>query len=379
MFSGGEEKGRGSRCLCVCVSGKFCFTQMSKEMKLRSGLVMPTIGLGTWKSERGKAGDAVRTAIRAGYRLIDCANDYGNEDEVGEAIAEMIDEGVVKREELFIQAKLWNTNHRKAHVRVDLEATLKDLKVDYLDSFVIHWPQACPATGVSAALRTNGNTAMPKSHHTMFPVEDNGLYSSDNECHYMEAYHAMEDLVDEGLCKSIGLSNFNIRQIHEVLSNAKKHLPAVLQNECHPYLQQKDILDVCKINDIVFQSFSPLGSGDSPFRTPGQAKLLDDPKLKDIADKHGKSVAQVVLRWHVQRGSSAVPKSVTPSRIEENIDVFDFDLSAEDLASFDRLNIGKRFLTWFQCSMHPDFPFKDEVPFGYVIEPAPTNTHVSTK
>mmetsp|Transcript_5049 Transcript_5049/g.15141 ORF Transcript_5049/g.15141 Transcript_5049/m.15141 type:complete len:363 (-) Transcript_5049:71-1159(-) len=342
---------------------------VAPTMKLRNGLEMPVVGLGTWKSARGKTGDAVRAAIKAGYRMIDCANDYGNEDEVGDAIADMIKEGVVKREDLFIQCKLWNTNHRKEHVKPDLMATLKDLQLDYVDSFVVHWPQACPATGSRPAVGVDGIEPKPKDQPTMFPLEENGHYASDNDCHFMEAYHAMEDLVDEGLCKSLGISNFNIRQIHECLESAKKHLPCVLQNECHPYLQQKDIIDVCRNNQIVFQSYSPLGSGDRPWqRKPGEVELLDDPRLKEIADAKGKTVAQIVLRWHLDRGITCVPKSVTPSRIQGNIDLFDFKLEAEEIKAFDRLNQGRRFLMWDPTSLHPDYPFKEDLPFGYETE-----------
>mmetsp|Transcript_1740 Transcript_1740/g.2677 ORF Transcript_1740/g.2677 Transcript_1740/m.2677 type:complete len:396 (-) Transcript_1740:128-1315(-) len=335
-------------------------------VKLSNGAEMPVIGLGTWKSPRGKTGDAVRAAIKAGYRMIDTANDYGNEDEVGDAIKDMIDQGVVKREELFIQCKLWNTNHRKDHVKPDLMATLKDLKLDYVDSFAVHWPQACPSTGEKPALGADGIDPKPRDQPTMFPLEADGMYACDYECHFMEAYHAIEDLVDEGLVRGAAISNFNARQVHEVLENCKKHPPVVLQNECHPYFQQKDIVDVCNNNGIVFQSYSPLGSGDRPWaRKPGEVELLDDPRLQEIATAKGKSVAQVVLRWHMERGITAVPKSITPSRIATNIDVFDFTLSPEEVKLFDKLNQARRFLMWDPTSLHPDYPFRDDLPFGY--------------
>ena len=149
--------------------------------------------------------------------MVDCANDYGNEAEIGQALKELLSSGAVKREELFIQAKLWNSNHRTDHVKVDLMATLEDLQLDYLDSFVIHWPQACPANGKNAAIcrpPLNNKAAKNSEGATMFPIDDKtGLYCSDNKCHYTETWKAMEALVDEGLVHSIGLSNFNAMQV----------------------------------------------------------------------------------------------------------------------------------------------------------------------
>ena len=339
---------------------------------------MPVVGLGTWKASRGLVYTAVKTAIAAGYRMIDCANDYGNEKEVGKALQECLAEGLVKREELFIQAKLWNTNHRKEHVKLDLMATLEDLGLDYIDSFVIHWPQACPASGKSLGVCREPHNNKPAKYSdvagTMFPIDDEGYYCSDNECHYVETWHAMEDLVEEGLVKAAGISNFNVAQIREVLDNVKKHKPTVLQNECHPYLQQKDTIDFCKANGIVFQSYSPLGSGDGPFRKPGDPSLFQEPALTAIAEKHGKTVGHIALAWHVNRGLSLVPKSTSPHRIAANIDVFDIVLDAEDMAAFDKLNKGWKHCLWTATSHHPDYPFKESLPHDYKKEIAPLNT-----
>ena len=182
---------------------------MSEFVTLNNGLRMPRIGLGTWKSPAANTKAAVITAVKAGYRMIDCANDYDNEHVIGEALAELFDAGVVKREELFIQAKLWNSNHRPEHVKPDLEATLKDLKLSYVDSFVIHWPQAVPSNGKYCALRPGGCFADHESKKTMFPLDDEGYYCTDKGSHYLDTWKAMENLVDQGLCRSIGLSNFN--------------------------------------------------------------------------------------------------------------------------------------------------------------------------
>merc|ERR1711868_59432 len=357
---------------------------MNKFVTLNNGTKMPRLGLGTWKAPKAKTKAAVKTAIKAGYRLIDCANDYDNEHVIGEALQELFSEGVVKREELFIQAKLWNSNHRPEHVKLDLEATLKDLQVSYVDSFVIHWPQAVPSNGKYCALRPGGCYADHESKQTMFPLDDEGYYCADMESHYLETWKVMEALVDEGLCKSIGLSNFNKRQIEEVYSNAQKYKPAVLQNESHPYMQEKDLRDFCKLHNIVFQAYSSLGSADRPWRQSGSItsgppkvghEVLQHPEIMRIGKKYNKSAAQAVLRWHVQNGGTCVAKSVTPSRIEENYQIWDFELDADDMAKFGELNVGWRHLVWAETSMHPDYPFKDDIPYGYVLgKPAPSTT-----
>merc|ERR1712025_1374781 len=226
-------------------------------ISLNDGTKMPRLGLGTWKAPAEQTKTAVVTAVKAGYRLIDCANDYDNEHVIGEALQELFKEGVVTREDLFIQAKLWNGNHRPEHVKPDLMKTLEDLQLDYVDSFVIHWPQAVPSTGKNPTLRPNGCYPAHHSKDTMFPLTDEGYYSADMESHYVETWEAMEKLVDEGLTKTIGLSNFNRRQVEEVLVSAKKYKPAVLQNESHPYLHEKDLRNYCAINKIAFQVLFP--------------------------------------------------------------------------------------------------------------------------
>merc|ERR1712113_839533 len=159
--------------------------------------------------------------------------------------------------ELFVQAKLWNSNHRPEHVRPDIMKTLEDLQLDYIDSFVIHWPQAVPSNA-QLTLRPNGCFPAHKSKNSMFPLDDEGYYCADMDSHYVETWAAMEALVEEGLTKSIGLSNFNKRQVEEILLNAKKHKPAVLQNESHPYLHEKDLRDYCRLHGIAFQAYSAL-------------------------------------------------------------------------------------------------------------------------
>lgn len=346
------------------------FSTVPFTKKLASGYDVPIFSLGTWKAPAGVTGAAVETAINAGYRNIDTANDYNNEEEIGHSLKKVMDTGVVKRDELFIQSKLWNSNHRPEHVTVDLEQTLKDLQLDYVDMFMIHWPQAAPSTGAAAATRVNGAIACHHSKNPMFPLDDEGYYCVDKDSHFIETWQKMEELVDRGLIKSIGLSNFNKVQMEEVCAIAR-HPVSMLQNECHVYLQQKDLVDACRFRNVLFQAFSPLGSGDTNYAfssSPTGVIPLQDPFVASLAEKYGKSPAQVMLRWAVQRGTSVVSKSVSPARVEANFAVWDWELSREDMDQFDTINCGWRHLLWPEVSHHPDYPFKDEVPHGYVLE-----------
>merc|ERR1719510_1051685 len=351
---------------------------------------MPTIALGTWKSPQEQTKQAIVTAVKAGFRFLDTANDYDIEHFIGDALEELFKEGVVKREDLFIQSKLWNSNHRPEHVRPDLEATLKDLKVSYIDSFVIHWPMAVPSKGEKAALRPDGCYPAHHSKGTLFPLDDEGYYCADHGSHYVETWLEMEKLVDEGLVKSIGLSNFNKRQVKEILNiPGAKYKPAVLQNESHPYLQEKDLRDFCKINGIIFQAYSSLGSADRPWRKEGSItsglpttgyEVLNHPMIVYLAWKHGKTTANIVVRWHLQMNGCLVTKSVTPSRIEGNFNVWDFELSPEDMNLFNDLNVGWRHLLWAETSVHADYPFKDYLPNDYVLgKPGKGSTAGATK
>ena len=346
---------------------------INPTVTLASGHTMPMVALGTWKAPPGVTGAAVEAAIKAGYRNIDAANDYNNEPEVGAAIAKCIAEGVVTRDELFVQAKLWNTNHRPEHVAADLAQSLEDLQLDYLDSYIIHWPQAAPATGRAPATRLDGAYPAPEAEGSMFPVDGDGYFCSDGGSHYTETWRAMEALVDDGRCRSIGLSNFNRAQVAEVVAMARVPV-SVLQCECHPYLQQKDLIDFCATAKIAFQAFSPLGSGDTHLgvtASPSGTIPLRDPTVLAVAARTGKDAGQVMLRWNLQRGVCVVAKSVRPARIASNFAIFDWALAPEDVAAFGAINYGWRHLQWREVSMHPDYPFPDELPHKYALEKAP--------
>ncbi|MEM7517762.1 MAG: aldo/keto reductase, partial [Planctomycetota bacterium] len=211
---------------------------------------------------------------------------------------------------------------------------------------------------------------------TMFPFDDEGYFCADEECHYVETWEAMEALADEGLCRAIGLSNFNRRQVQEILDlPGRRHPVAVLQCECHAYLQQKDLVDFCGAHGVAFQCYSPLGSGTTHLgvtKSPSGTLPLQDPLVLRLADKYAKDPAQILLKFQLQRGRCLVTKSVSPARIASNFQLFDWALEPADLDAFDAINYGWRHLQWRETSNHPDYPFPDELPHDYKLEKAPT-------
>jgi len=289
---------------------------------LNTGAKMPVLGLGTWKSEPNQVGDAVKYALtEAGYQHIDCAPIYQNEPEVGAALQAVFKSGAVQREDIFVTSKLWNHMHARADVRTACETTLRDLQLDYLDLFLIHW-------GLTLQSGT-GRTA--EGHTALAPVS------------IRETWEAMEDLAKAGLVRAIGVANFTGPMIIDLLAYAKTK-PAVNQIELHPYLQQTELIDFCRRNSITMTAYSPLGRPGEVRTGNGQPVLIDDPKIKAIADAHQKTPAQVLLRWGIQRGTIVIPKSTTPIRIKENINVFDFALSATELAAIASLDRKHRFV-----------------------------------
>lgn len=269
---------------------------------LNNGLQMPLVGLGTWKSKPGEVKAAVKAAVKSGYRHIDCAAIYGNEKEVGDALEELFAEGVVTRDELWITSKLWNDFHRSDDVPRACSTTLNDLKLDYLDLYLIHWPVVTDCTG-----------------DELTPTIE-------------ETWRAMEELQASGKARSIGVSNWSAKKL-SAMGKYAKIFPSVNQVELHPVHRQDALLVACAELGTHVTAYSPLGSPDSAeiIKHEG-ATVMKHPVVTGVVDAVGKSPAQVLIRWAVQRGTSVVPKSVTPSRIESNFDVFDWELSEVQMA-----------------------------------------------
>lgn len=256
---------------------------------LHNGVAMPWLGLGVFKVEDGpEVVQAVKAAIKIGYRSIDTAAIYGNESSVGQGIREGMAENGLTRDQLFVTSKVWNADLGYESTIAAYEASLEKLGLDYLDLYLIHWP-------------VQGK--------------------------YVEAWRALETLYQEGRVKAIGVSNFQIHHLEDVMGTGTIK-PMVNQVELHPLLAQTDIHDFCKEHGIQLEAWSPLMQG----------QLLDNPTLKALAERHGKSIAQVILRWDLQRGIVTIPKSTKEHRILENGSIFDFELTNEDMAAINSMN-----------------------------------------
>ncbi|XP_014256014.1 aldose reductase-like isoform X1 [Cimex lectularius] len=312
---------------------------MSACLKLNNGFTIPTLGLGTWNALPGVVSQAVKDAIDIGYRHFDCAYIYGNEKEVGEGLRAKLEEGKVKREDLFVTTKLWNTFHKKELVEGALRTSLQNLALDYVDLYLIHWPMGFK----------EGGDLMPKENEKL-------LYS---DTPYTETWKAMEECVNKGLVRSIGLSNFNKRQIEDVLKVATIK-PVTNQVECHPYLNQQALKDFCTSHGILLTAYSPLGSPQNPLNLENYLIVLNEPLLKQIGEKYGKTPGQVLIRYQIERGNVVIPKSVNKSRIQQNFDVFDFQLNKDDMDQLNDLNRKDgRLLVLAHIADHKYYPFND--------------------
>lgn len=269
------------------------------SVTLSNGLAIPQMGLGLWKVNPSIAPDLVVNAIRYGYQHLDCASDYGNESAVGKGIALALNQNLIRRDDLWVTSKLWNTYHRKQNVRLAAERSLQDLQLDYLDLYLIHFP--------IAQVFVPTNQRYPPGW-IFDPSADKPTMKLDRVS-LAETWGDMEDLVRSGLVHSIGVSNFSISLLRDMMSYATIP-PAVLQVELHPYLTQAKLLRYCNSEGIVVTAFSPLGA--SSYLPLGMAKttdsVLDNPVVQNIAARHNKSPAQVTLRWAIQRGTVVVAK-----------------------------------------------------------------------
>lgn len=268
-------------------------------IKLNNGVEMPAIGLGVFQSSPNETSTAVEAAIRAGYRHIDTAAAYGNEREVGEGIRR----SGIARDEIFVETKIWISDYGYDETLHGFEKSAAKLGVEQIDLLLLHQP---------------------------LPTEFDRT---------LGAYRALEKLLDNDLVRAIGISNFMPEHMERFLGEAQI-IPAVNQIELHPYFQQKELQALNKRHGILTQAWSPIGG--ITFYGDGKRSTLEDPVILKIAEAHGKPSAQVMLRWHIQEGRSAIPKSVKPTRIAENFDVFDFELAPEEMAAIQALDTGKR-------------------------------------
>lgn len=287
---------------------------------------MPALGLGTWKSAPGEVGAAVEAALRCGYRHIDCAAIYGNEPEVGEALARCFRDGIARREDLWITSKLWNDCHAPEDVVPALQRTLADLRLQQLDLYLIHWPVAL----------TKG-TPFPESADQMIPLDRLPI---------AETWRGMEQAVDDGLCRYLGVSNFSIAKLADLHERARIR-PAVDQVEMHPYLPQRELVEWCRQHGVVVTAYSPLGSPDRPqnLKQKDEPRLLDDPAVAAIAERHGATAGQVLIAWALHRGTAVIPKSVHEKRIAENLAAAELQLTDDDMRRLDALATGHRYVS----------------------------------
>jgi methylglyoxal/glyoxal reductase len=269
---------------------------LSDKIALNNGVSIPCLGLGVYQSGRGRATeDAVSWALEAGYRHVDTASMYGNETEVGAALKRAFAAGLTRREDVFVTTKLWNSDHGYDEALRAFDASLRRLGLDQIDLFLIHWP-----------------------------VPDGRLHS----------WRALERIISEGRCRAIGVSNYTVHHLEELLSRAKTP-PAVNQIEVHPWCQQRDVVAFCEAHGIAVVAYSPLTKG----------MKLGDRRLSIVASEVRRTPAQVLLRWSLQRRFVAIPKSVKRERIIENAAIFEFSLSTEHMATLDRLN-EEHHVTW---------------------------------
>lgn len=292
-----------------------------KYKTLNTDNQIPLIGLGTWKAAPGEVYTAIRWALKLGYNHFDCAPIYGNQKEIGQAFHDAMEEDNLRRQDIFITSKLWNDSHQAKDVLSALHKTLEELQVEYLDLWLMHWPVA-----------QKPGTAIPSGSDDMLSLKDVPLE---------ETWAEMEKAYNQGLVKAIGTSNFGSEKLQLILDKGQIS-PAVNQVECHPYLQQNELLDFCNKNMIALTAYSPLGSGsrskDGNAESNNKSALLEDAVILNIAHKLNVSAAQVILAWQMQRGVIVIPKSANEARLQENLNSLNLILDNQDMEQIARLD-----------------------------------------
>ncbi len=304
------------------------------SLTLTSGRELPAVGLGTWKIAKDVATDVIQQATKVGYRHFDCACDYGNERQVGNGLNHAMEAGLVQRDDLWITSKLWNTYHRTEHVQPALQHTLDDLRLDYLDLYLVHFPIALRFVPFEERYPPEWFFEPESDHPCMHPAAVS----------LHETWQAMEELVRSGLVREIGVCNVGCAMLRDLLSYAEI-APAVLQVELHPYLTQDKLLRFCRESDVVVTAFSPLGA--QSYFSIGMAdpieSVLKQSVIQEIAARHERTPAQIVLRWGIQRQTAVVPKTTHPEHLRENLTLFDFELAQEEMNAVTSLNQNRRF------------------------------------
>ena len=304
------------------------------NIQLASDRQLPAVGFGLWKVEPSEVANVVSQAIDVGYRHFDAASDYGNEAEVGEGLHAALSSGKVNREDLWITSKLWNNYHRAEHVEPALRRTLSDLRLEHLDLYLMHFPIALKYVPLEKRYPAGWFDDPDASSPQM--VADTVSIS--------ETWEAMRECQAKGLVREIGVCNFGVSLLRDLM-NSSDTPPAVLQIESHPYLTQEKLIRFCHQSNIAVTAFSPLGA-QSYFQldmaSPSEA-VLGREEVGAIAAAHGKTGAQIILRWGIQRGTSVVVKSSRQQRMIENLGVFDFELTADEMQAISALNCNRRF------------------------------------
>jgi alcohol dehydrogenase (NADP+) len=313
----------------VCLAVYF-FEEAMKTFTLNDGQLIPAIGLGTWQSKSDEVAEAVREAIDAGYRHIDAAWIYQNEQAVGQGIRDAIAQKAAKREEIFVTSKLWNTFHAPDAVEQGCQETLSALGLDYLDLYLMHWP---------VAFRPGNQHSAPED---FFPLSEMPL---------SKTFEAMLKLREKGLVKSVGVSNFTVSKLKQLITESGA-IPAVNQVELHPYHPQNELLAYCQEQNIRLTAYSPLGSGDRPesMKQKNEPPLLSNERVRAIAQAENLTPAQLLIAWAIDRGTVVIPKSTNAARIAENLAAATQAISADARTALDQIGIQHRYVSpesWF--------------------------------